>query len=270
MGNKSSANYKMIDVGEEEMHEHLVAVEEEEKKARLDEAFFYSRDVGSNEGLEKINTKEQHHLIEDAKTSKFSSKQQSNSATTSHPQEEAATSSEHSNFDPFCKLKRLDGWTVVIHTLSIEDTLAGLSLKYEVSTDDIRRANFMTDDRLTSFTRLIIPPKGSKPVFQDIADMGLIENEDQNNVVTTPQHRKRLVQLLTQMDSSNIGDRGAEYYLSRNGYNLRAALNEADADAAFEKKTLSRPNEIKWSPNFGSPVYSEGSGLLSDEEKICI
>jgi hypothetical protein len=153
-----------------------------------------------------------------------------------------STRRENSNFDPFCNLKSVEGWSVVIHTLSTADTLAGLSLKYDVSTDDIRKANFMADDRLISFSRLIIPiPVGSA---QDGSDPTNDDPQEQlQKAFNSPVHRTGLVQLLSQMDSSNIGNRGAEYYLSKNGFNLREALNEAETDANWERTV---PKEKTW------------------------
>jgi len=128
-------------------------------------------------------------------------------------------------FDPFCKLKRMDGWAMVVHQLSAEDTLAGLSLRYDVSTDHIRRANFMTDDRLVAFTQLLIPARPSPEGAQESpADQAVVEEK----AFDSPIHRKRLVQLLAHMDTSNVGSHGAEYYLTMNNFNLRSALHEAE------------------------------------------
>jgi len=137
--------------------------------------------------------------------------------------------------DTFPNMKREDGWVVVLHSLSLDDTLAGLSLRYNVSTDVIRRANFMSDDRLVSYVRLLIPTKNLEALPEDTESIDDQVTAEIQKAFDTPIHRRRLVQLLTQMDSSKLGAFAAEYYLERNEFNFRNALKEAESDTDWER-----------------------------------
>jgi LysM repeat protein len=120
---------------------------------------------------------------------------------------------------------------MVLHVVTKLDTLIGLSLKYNVSTDEIRKANFMMDDRLTSFRELWIPQDSEQ------GNVVIVKQEEvQQQQAEGERYQKSLVQLVTHLDESNAGSKAAEYYLAKNQFNLRSALQEAHEDAVWERK----------------------------------
>lgn len=101
----------------------------------------------------------------------------------------------------------------------------------------------MNDDRLVSHLHLFIP----SPNFPEVGRMSEKNNKTQaddekTRVMNDPKYRKRLIELLTEMESSVSGERSAEYYLTKNSFNLRSALKEAQEDARWEdNQTLNKP-----------------------------
>lgn len=236
-------SYHVVENTDRAMFEPFIDSEEErEERNRIAEAFHFSGPAKKDEKTDDSSDDETTNPAEEDEMRLIDLNDDENSKATEHPKAKPSV-------DPFTALRQTDGWTVIIHVLTPSDTLAGLSLRYNVSTDDIRRANFMTDDRLISFTRLIIPAKGSR---------GVVRKNDKILEIEVPEgekgeeHKMRLVGLLKQMDPSSLGSSAAEYYLERSDFNLRRALAEVEKDAAWEKqhlKVYSPGKSLPWNLN---------------------
>ena len=184
-----------------------------DERARIAEAFHYSRkDQEDSSSIE--NNPTTHNPAEDGRLIVV---------------DEKKLQSEQEQFDPFRSLKQVDGWSTFVHVITPDDTLAGLSLRYNVSTDDIRRANFMTDDRLTSFVKIIIPKQSADSPSKKTA-IEVANTEDVDRL-----RKQKLINLLHQMDEDKLSPAAALYYLDRNSYNLKHAMTELEADAEWEK-----------------------------------
>jgi LysM repeat protein len=231
MGNSSSTQ-------NQEIYEPLVDENEAatEARARLEEAFFrptLTKPASDEKVAHTVKEADVKAPQEDLPAQKHIAKIKYSSAV--NPAE--------ASFDPFCNLKQVDGWTVLVHPVSPRDTLAGLSLRYDVTTDAIRRANFMNDDRLISFTHLVIPK--ARITLDAKAKVLQVEKKNEN-LTDDPKHRERLVGLMSQLNSSNLGKCASEYYLSKNGFSLRSALQEAEGDTEWERKNRGIKSNAGW------------------------
>ena len=127
------------------------------------------------------------------------------------------------------RIKREANESIIEYTISSEDSLQSLSLRFDVSTDRIRRLNQMTDDRLTSFTVLLIPVARGKEKVP--------ETPQQGEETITDEQRDKLVGLMTRIDPQLVTcEQGATYYLELHGYDLKKALREAEKDAKWESR----------------------------------
>ena len=118
-----------------------------------------------------------------------------------------------------------------------KDTLQGIALKYDVSTDQLRRVNDMTSDRLISHITLIIPSPNDniggtsqRAKMNDSLDPALWPEfkEDENR-------KRRALEELFQSANRTCAGGEARFYLAQNEWNLKKALAHYERDAAWER-----------------------------------
>jgi len=128
---------------------------------------------------------------------------------------------------------------VIRHYVTEEDTLVGLSLRYNVPAKTIQQLNHMPTNDVQGYSRLYIPKKGY--------DLSVIEIED-DDIMAPPQDltdaEKVLFEkrMLARMKSTaGVSQEEAKYYLSLHGFSYAQAMAEYQEDLEFEKKTPFRP-----------------------------
>lgn len=160
------------------------------------------------------------------------------------------------------------GRTLVRYRVQKSDTLQGLSLKFSVTTDVIRKLNFLANDRLVSNVELWVPadlndvPKGPEFGEGEADLLGLTEedaskkdekgeeepstpsstqarvppyeaDDDDPNGGKLKQSSVQLFHLLTKHDRLTTEDAG--FYLQDSDGDIGAALRQASSDAEWER-----------------------------------
>jgi len=123
---------------------------------------------------------------------------------------------------------------VIRHYVTEADTLIGLSFRYGVSTQSIRKLNRMPTDEVQGFSRLYIPKKGF--------DVSVIDINSDDEDVAPPQEmndaeralfQKRMLQRIRGQTGMSLEE--AKYYMSLYGFSYVEALREFNEDMEFER-----------------------------------
>jgi len=123
---------------------------------------------------------------------------------------------------------------VIRHYVTEVDTLIGLSFRYGVSQQSIRKLNRMPTDDVQAFSRLYIPKKGF-----DVSTIEIPSDEEdvapplEMNPAERSLFEKRMLQRLRGQTGMSIEE--AKYYLSLYGYSFLEALREFNEDMEFER-----------------------------------
>jgi len=136
---------------------------------------------------------------------------------------------------------------VIRHYVTEADTLIGLSFRYGVSTQSIRKLNRMPTDEVQCFSRLYIPKKGFDVSVIDI-------HSDDEDTVPPPMNdaeralfEKRMLQRLRGQTGMSLEE--AKYYMSLYGFSFMEALREYNEDMEFERThPFVPPTKIENSP----------------------
>ncbi|TPX54569.1 hypothetical protein PhCBS80983_g05883 [Powellomyces hirtus] len=139
---------------------------------------------------------------------------------------------------------------MVTHYVTVTDTLPGLSLKYDVPLDAIRRANSLFFDDIFARSMLLIPfaPKSLSPT----ADPG--------------DEEKRLVKRFQIVSKCTDSDE-AWSYMRQNEFHIEAALEQYWADIKWEKENAAHGTAAKVKGDeFGKGKWKVGMGMKQDRK----
>jgi len=136
---------------------------------------------------------------------------------------------------------------VIRHYVTEADTLIGLSFRYGVTAQSIRKLNRMPTDDVQAFSRLYIPKKGFDVSVIDI-------HSDDEDTVPPPMNdaeralfEKRMLQRLRGQTGMSLEE--AKYYMSLYGFSFMEALREYNEDMEFERThPFVPPTKIENSP----------------------
>jgi len=121
----------------------------------------------------------------------------------------------------------------VIHYISNRDTLVGLSLKYNVSVDEIKRANKMFSNNIHEHEKLIIP--GVKHLPKSMSDM--------SDEMKQERYRQRVTKRF-QLVTKCVDPAEAQFYMEDNDYSLDTAVQKYLDDLKWEKEHPSPNSKI--------------------------
>jgi len=125
---------------------------------------------------------------------------------------------------------------LVIRVDPNKHTLQGIALQYNVTTDQLRRANGLTSDRLNSHFSLIIPrgePATAAPHVlgrEPVDASQWVMRED-----SEARRRNALEAVFVSTSRSRAGANEARYYLGQHAYKLEPALEHFERDARWER-----------------------------------
>jgi len=106
------------------------------------------------------------------------------------------------------------------HTITPEDTLVGISLKYNIPVDEIKKANKMFSSNVQERKKLLIPGKGS----------GQVRPKTENEQVFERRNKLKEFQRLTGTELPE-----GKYYMEEANYDLEAAKTQYQQDVAWER-----------------------------------
>jgi len=131
---------------------------------------------------------------------------------------------QKASLDPDAQLVYENGKQYIKHIVKYTDTLQGLSLKYNVTGEDIRSTNKITrEEEIWSRHIILIPFNG-----QVLRELNEDEKEQYRNDM-----RKRLVRRFLKTTKCSC-DAEALYYLQINSFNFDVAVAEYVADSKWE------------------------------------
>ena len=114
------------------------------------------------------------------------------------------------------------------HYVKFTDTIVGLSLKYCVTVEEIKRINKIGSDKeLWTRSGVKIPNKGNY-IVEELSD------EEKQRIEMDL--RKRLVLRFTKWTSEKVTQEEATYYLESNVWNFENAVNEYEQDLLWQKQ----------------------------------
>jgi len=122
-------------------------------------------------------------------------------------------------------IKHEEGGNFIKHHVKMTDTVVGLSMKYKIPSDQLKKINKLTSDQqLWSRTFIKIPAEGRKQEEPSEAEKAQIQAE----------LIRRLVRRFKRNTQSK-SDEEAMYYLTTCNFRYDEAVAEYNADIAFEK-----------------------------------
>ena len=157
-----------------------------------------------------------------------------------------------------------------IHTVDKRDTLLGLSLKYGISQDAIRRCNDMPTDNLATFKTLQIPLtkeyKMKLPVGEGESHAAMLRKFRVTNDLSEPEARAYL-----ELAEWNLEQAQAFYvkdvaFERAHGADLNAFLAEATAPTAVSTQSSTQP--LNADAFEIDPAAGEETALLDSKEPV--
>eukprot|EP01016_Furgasonia_blochmanni_P038506 TRINITY_DN4666_c0_g3_i1.p1 TRINITY_DN4666_c0_g3~~TRINITY_DN4666_c0_g3_i1.p1 ORF type:complete len:249 (-),score=65.10 TRINITY_DN4666_c0_g3_i1:293-1039(-) len=114
---------------------------------------------------------------------------------------------------------------LIVHKVTISDTMEGICLQYNVTPDQVRKANNLYNNDVYYRKELVIPnPKSNHALEQDEAELERIR-------------RKHILNhFIDAMDPTERSEKTAKYYLESHNYDLTLAMREYKEDLKFEEQ----------------------------------
>ncbi len=124
-----------------------------------------------------------------------------------------------------------------MHQVKENDTLVGISLRYDIAVDLIRMANDFTGDDIY-FKKEIIIPYTNGMIYKD--KLPATEQEQKEGKIVLMNQA-----LVEKYKDQPTYREEAKYYLEITSYDLEKALDEFEEDMKFEKEHKSKMNKKK-------------------------
>jgi len=155
------------------------------------------------------------------------------------------------------ELKTTEDGIYVIHYVSPRDTLVGISFKYNVPVDHIKRANKMFSSNINEREKLIIP--GAKTLPKTVNDP-----TDEMKVERERQRLTKRFQVATKSPEEET-----KFYLEEHDYDVEKALQSYKDDVEWEKlhQPPSNFGATPKSSTFSSASASSTSSFFSSASK---